>query len=184
MRKLGLTISNYRKKNQLTIREFSKQSGISTSLISQLERGIGNPSLQVLEIIAKTLGVPLFTLFIDDIDYSSLISKKENREKIYRQDNEHIVYDLLTPDFMKTNVEVLQMEIKPQSKTTESHYQHDNKEEIAVVVKGKINVQLEDEIFLLEEGDVVRIPKNMRHRFINESKSSAEVLFILTLSFY
>lgn len=36
---LGKTIRNYRENTNMTIREFSEYSGISTSLISQLERG-------------------------------------------------------------------------------------------------------------------------------------------------
>ena len=39
-------------------------AGISTSLISQIERGHANPSLNVLELIAKALNVPLFTLLL------------------------------------------------------------------------------------------------------------------------
>lgn len=184
MKQLGKTIMEYRKQNNMTIRDFSHHSGISTSLISQIERGLGNPSLNVLELLAQALGVPLFTLFINDIDTSSLISRKSERKKVYREDNAHIVYDLLTPDFMKTNISVLLMEIKPYSKTTESYYEHQDKEEIAVVMQGTINVQLSDEIHLLKQGDVVRIPKNTRHRFINNTDSSTEVLFILTPTFY
>ncbi|UTH00148.1 helix-turn-helix transcriptional regulator [Macrococcoides canis] len=184
MKQLGKTIMEYRKQNNMTIRDFSLHSGISTSLISQIERGLGNPSLNVLELLAQALGVPLFTLFINDIDTSSLISRKSERKKVYCEDNAHIVYDLLTPDFMKTNISVLLMEIKPHSKTTESYYEHEDKEEIAIVMHGKINVQLSDEIHLLNQGDVVRIPKNTRHRFINDTDSSTEVLFILTPTFY
>ncbi len=51
--RLGQTVLNYRKKKGMTIREFADFAGISTSLISQIERGQANPSLSVLELIAK-----------------------------------------------------------------------------------------------------------------------------------
>ncbi len=51
--RLGQTVLSYRKKNNMTIREFADYAGISTSLISQIERGHANPSLNVLELIAK-----------------------------------------------------------------------------------------------------------------------------------
>ena len=79
--RLGQTVLSYRKKNNMTIREFD-YAGISTSLISQIERGHANPSLNVLELIAKALNVPLFTLFINDIDTDSLISKKKIEKSI------------------------------------------------------------------------------------------------------
>ncbi|GAA0076662.1 XRE family transcriptional regulator [Clostridium sp. CTA-5] len=180
--RLGQTVLNYRKKNGMTIREFADYSGISTSLISQIERGQGNPSLNVLELIAKSLNVPLFTLFINDIDTDSLISKKKDRKKIYRENNDHIVYDVLTPDFMKAHIELLMMDLNPNSSTTENYYSHIDKEEIAVVMKGQVYVELERIEYFLEEGDVVRIPPNVKHKFLNKSSKTNNILFVLTPS--
>ncbi len=155
---LGQTVMNYRKQANMTIREFSHYSGISTSLISQIERNQANPSLNVLELISKALHVPLYTLFVNDIDTDSLISKKADRRKVYRENDEHIVHDILTPDFMKAHIEVLMMDIKGNSKTTESHYSHSDKEELAVVMSGELSVDLNGSLYEITEGDVVRIP--------------------------
>ena len=57
--RIGRRIRRYRKDKNLTIRQFSEISGVSTALVSQLERGIGNPSLSVLKLISGTLGIPL-----------------------------------------------------------------------------------------------------------------------------
>nr|EJQ78107.1 hypothetical protein IGC_03119 [Bacillus cereus HuA4-10] len=180
--RLGQTVLSYRKKNNMTIREFADYAGISTSLISQIERGHANPSLNVLELIAKALNVPLFTLFINDIDTDSLISKKTDRKKVYRENNDHIVYDVLTPDFMKARIEMLMMDLNRHANTTESHYSHEDKEEIAVVMKGEVYVELEGNEYFLEEGDVVRIPPNVKHRFLNKSSEMNHILFVLTPS--
>jgi len=180
--RLGQTVLNYRKKNGMTIREFADYAGISTSLISQIERGQGNPSLSVLELIAKALNVPLFTLFVNEIDTDSLISRKQDRKKIYRENSDHIVYDVLTPDFMKAHIELLMMDLNANTATTESHYSHDDKEEIAVVMKGQAYVELEGTEYFLDEGDVVRIPPNVKHRFLNKSDEPNHILFVLTPS--
>lgn len=126
--------------------------------------------------------MPLFTLFINNIDTSSLISRKQKRKKIYRENKDHIVYDVLTPDFMKARIEMLMMELNPFAVTTESHYSHSDQEEIAVIMKGVGYVELEGEEFELFEGDVVRIPPNVRHRFLNKSDEAIHVLFVLTPS--
>lgn len=178
--RLGQTVLNYRKKKGMTIREFAEYAGISTSLISQIERGQANPSLSVLELIAQALNVPLFTLFINDIDIDSLISRKKDRKKVYRENNDHIVYDVLTPDFMKARIELLIMDLNAHSSTTESHFSHEDKEEIAVVMKGQAYVELEGTEYLLEEGDVVRIPPNVKHRFSNKRDEPNHILFVLT----
>lgn len=180
--RLGQTVMSYRKKMGMTIREFAVYAGISTSLISQIERGNANPSLSVLELIAKALNVPLYTLFINEMDPQSLISRKKDRKNVYRENNDHIVYDILTPDFMKAHIELLMMDLNAFASTTESHYSHTDKEEIAVVMKGDTFVELEGTEFLLTEGDVVRIPPNVRHRFINKTGQKNHILFVLTPS--
>ncbi|WP_318036142.1 helix-turn-helix domain-containing protein [Halobacillus salinarum] len=177
---LGQTIFTYRKRTGMTIREFSDYAGISTSLISQIERGKGNPSLNVLELIASALNVPLFTLFVNEINTDSLISRKHDRNKVYREDSSHIVYDVLTPDFMKAPIELLMMDLNANSSTTKSHYSHEEKEEIAVVMNGRVYVELEGVEYFLDEGDVVRIPPNIKHRFLNKSTKASHVLFVLT----
>ncbi|WP_072985987.1 helix-turn-helix domain-containing protein [Clostridium cavendishii] len=182
LRLIGRTIRNYRKNTNMTIREFAEYSGISTSLISQLERGHGNPSLTVLELLATALNVPLYTLFVNDIDSNTLISHKNDRKKIFRKDKSHIVQDILTPDFMKSHIQLLTMELNGNSATTDNHYEHEDKEEIAVVIYGKVSVQLENEIYPLEEGDVVRIPARINHRFINNNDTKVTVLFVLVPS--
>lgn len=39
----GETIKQYRERNRLTLRQFSKLSGVDYATLSRLERGIGNP---------------------------------------------------------------------------------------------------------------------------------------------
>ena len=52
--RIGKKINQFRKEKKLTIKEFSDLSGISTALVSQLERGIGNPTLSVLNPHSET----------------------------------------------------------------------------------------------------------------------------------
>lgn len=55
----GEKIINYRRKNHITIKELAKRTNLSTAIISQLERGLGNPTLKVLSDLADELGVTL-----------------------------------------------------------------------------------------------------------------------------
>jgi transcriptional regulator with XRE-family HTH domain len=180
---LGERILNSRKAKGITIREFAKQTGLSISILSQIERGIANPSLNSLRAIAEALNIPLSSLFINEIDHESLLLRKGNRKKVYRENSDHIVFDILTPEHMKSNVEILWMTLNPNSETTSGYMEH-NKEEFAVVMKGNVYVILEDKEYLLNEGDTVRILPRMKHKFRNKSNSHIEVLFILSLSIF
>lgn len=178
---IGKNVMNFRRNRKMTIREFSKYSGISTSLISQIERGQANPSLEILTILSKALNVPLYSLFLEDVELESLISRKKDRKTIYFKNDDQCLYDVLTPDFIKTHIEMLMMDLYPNSATTKKYFVHQNKEELAVLMNGSVFVELDNIEFELYEGDLVRIPPNIKHRFINKSMDLvATVLFVLT----
>jgi transcriptional regulator with XRE-family HTH domain len=59
-------LKTLRNEKQLTQEELAKITGLSTSFISSLERGINAPSFETLERIAKALGVSVRALF--DVD--------------------------------------------------------------------------------------------------------------------
>jgi len=178
---LGRRIAEYRKRRGLSIREFSKEVDLSASLLSQIERGLANPSLSTLRLISEGLALPLYTLFIDDISHESLILRKADRKKIYRENPEHVVYDLLSPHYMKSNVDILWAILKPQSETTSGFMAH-NKEEFGILMKGEVVVIIDDQEHTLYEGDTVRLLPRMKHKFRNDTHESIEILFILTSS--
>ena len=128
--RIGRKIHQYRKDKSLTIKEFSDISGISTALVSQLERGIGNPSLSVLRLICRTLDISLSSLFFEEIDNASLIRRRADHERIHNPNEKNAVYFNLTPGPLKSNVELLMMVLGPGRETNRDFSQH-FEEEIA-----------------------------------------------------
>ena len=54
MTKVGSIIARERANLGMTIGELARKAGISEGLLSQLERGMGNPSIQMLSMLART----------------------------------------------------------------------------------------------------------------------------------
>ena len=76
---IGQKIMNYRRTKDMTIKEMATRTGLSTSLISQLERGDKVPSLETLIHIANTLGVTTDDLLCDYLDAErSVVNQKVN----------------------------------------------------------------------------------------------------------
>jgi transcriptional regulator with XRE-family HTH domain len=59
---VGDNISLFRKKNKLTLEELSKKAGISTSFLSNIERGSRKATLHTIDKIADALDKPLSSL--------------------------------------------------------------------------------------------------------------------------
>ena len=171
--KIGHKIQEYRRIHNITIKEFAEITNLSAGLISQLERGMGNPSLSALKSIASALKISLSSLFEEEISNESLILRREDRNP----DQKHILYDVLTPSPLNSSVELLLMKLK-QNSTTFGDFSTHVEEELAFVLEGEVSIVFENEEFLLREGDTIRILPNRGHKFRNDKDSDVKVLFI------
>lgn len=134
-----------------------------------------------MELIVKVLNVLLFIFFINDIDIDLFIFKKKDWKKVYWENNDYIVYDVLIFDFMKVCIEMLMMDLNKWVNIIESYYFYEDKEEIVVIMKGEVYVELEGKEYYLEEGDVVCILLNVKYWFLNKSDELNYILFVLIL---
>ena len=62
-RQFAKRLKTLRIEKQLTQEELAKRTNLSTSFISNLERGVNAPSFETLESIAEALGVSVKDLF-------------------------------------------------------------------------------------------------------------------------
>ncbi|MBZ9687026.1 helix-turn-helix domain-containing protein [Clostridium estertheticum] len=175
---VGQKIAEYRKSKSLNIRELGKLAKVTPSMISQIERGLANPSINTLKLIAKALEVPLFTFFIDSVSTYDRVVRADKRKKIIFPDSRNFGYELLSPD-LNGSIELALMTLTPNSCSSEEVMSHKG-EEAALVIKGKIKLSLGDDEIILYTGDSVRIQPHDRHKWENIFDSDAEVVFAIT----
>ena len=61
---VGSTIKNIRTSKGIMLKEVAEKCGISSSMLSQIEKGTANPSLNTIREIAHVLEVPIFKFFM------------------------------------------------------------------------------------------------------------------------
>ncbi len=69
---VGTAVKNHRSLAGLTLAELSKQSSVSTAMISKIERGQVSASLSTLDALAKSIGVPLINFFAGTVERSDV----------------------------------------------------------------------------------------------------------------
>jgi len=177
---IGKKIADLRKSKKLTIKDLAEEAKVTASMLSQLERGLANPSINTLKTIALALDVPLFTFFIEDETKENLVIKPSDRKQmiIPSEGDELITYELLSPD-LKGDVELAIMTLSPKSHTSKDNFKHTG-EEVAYVSKGKVHIFLNDSELTLEEGDSIKIPPNMMHRWYNPYSIESVVIFAVS----
>lgn len=169
----------YRQLNNLTIAQMAEQTELSTALISQIERQLANPSLSVLEILAKTLGITISELFEEEIDEESLVLRRKERERIYYKSNHQKTYHyILTPEPMKSSIRVAYVHLAPLSESLDGDYFSHKNDEIVYVLSGTVVTCYEQSQIELYSGDTLRIPANKKHRYCNETNEPVKILTI------
>lgn len=164
-----------RKSKSLSMRELAKRAEITPSMLSQIEKGSTNPSIQTLKSLARVLDVPVFTFLMDEIHTKDLIVKKNERRKM-TVDGLH--YELVSPDFTSQLATAI-MRLSPGSASSDQSLSHKG-EEVAFVLEGPIHLTLLEDEYELETGDSVKIPAYTKHRWENRGAREASILFSVT----
>lgn len=162
--KIGDSIRKLRLQKDLTIQQLSELTGLSQSLISQVERDLVSPSVVSLWKIAQALGVPA-GYFFEASSTGNMVVRKNQRKKLLLP-SFNAAYELLSPDTSR-NMEFLMITLDPgETNTTDGLLTHKG-EECGVVISGTMQVQLGDETYVLEEGDSIYFKSTIPHRFKN-----------------
>ena len=78
-RQLGGAIRRRRHAASLTLATVSERAGISVSMLSQVERGLLDPSLDTLRKIADALGTAPFRLLAEEGPVAGVVRRGERR---------------------------------------------------------------------------------------------------------
>lgn len=179
---VGKQVRSIRKEVGLTLERLGELSGLSIGLISQIERGLANPSFATLVQLAHGLGIPVGKLFqVQDQRRSPVVRKSERRRL-----NNHGVgleddgsrYELLTPD-LNGALEVTWVETPPGYDMSATPYQH-NGEEFGLILSGRKDVYLDGVRYELSAGDSIRYPSTTPHWYVNPGDEVCTAIWVST----
>lgn len=157
---VGSILSRERKHRGMTIAELARKAGISSGLLSQLERGMGNPSIETLSHLARTLGIPIGTFFETVSAAPGEVVHPHSRRRLVLEDS-GMTYQLLVPD-LQGALSMLYIELPPGFSNAEAPFSH-NGEEVVFVQSGAIELHIGDRTMLLEAGDSIRFSSTIKH---------------------
>ncbi len=159
--------------------------GVSTSLISQVERGLTSPSLDVLWAIARALDVPIGTFFQEEGDIAgpeesqgpgAVVVRLDHRKKLGV--NSSLVYELLSPD-LRHQIELVWVEFGPGVEGPLAPFSHPGEEQM-VVIRGEMHFWVDGVEYVLQAGDCITIDASRPHRAGNRSDVPAIVIAAIT----
>lgn len=176
---IGKKLQMYRAARGLSIRELSDVTGITSSMLSQIEHDQVNPSINSLKTIAAALGVPLYRFFQDDIVTEPIVRKGKRKTIGRAEQSEDVFYELLTPN-TSGSIEFCMMIIPPHTASAEEAHCHIG-EEVAYLLEGEsVDLIVEESVYTLYRDDSVRINPFSNHVWKNQTDYMVKVIFAIT----
>lgn len=176
--KIGAKIRQYRLSNKMSMKELAECANITQSMLSQIERDLANPSITTLRLIADALKIPMFQFFLDNSNVDKFIVTPDTRKQLAFPDDKGLKYELLTPD-LQGDIQFCIM-VLPAGTSTINNSMHHEGEEVALVLKGKADVYVDESKITLKQNHSIRIPPGADHRWENNYNKDVEVIFATT----
>lgn len=171
---LGDTLRRIREKQNLNIAQLAKETGMTSSHISQIERDLASPSVATLRKIASVLNVPISTFFDQDQSEAGSVVHRNHRKKLQLSDSD-VEYELLSPDFTST-IQMLLTIIEPGVHTSEEPMSHGGKEECAVVMGGSVKFTIGGDSYTLNDGDSIYYDPRVPHKIVNTGETEVTII--------
>jgi len=175
-RAIGEKIRLLRSRRGLTLDQAAALTGVSKSMIGQIERGNSAPTVTTLWKICNGFTVS-FSSLLEQCEQAVSVARKAQLQPLAERD----VYRLFTyiPFDFKRKFEAFRLELLGLARhASEAHA--DALEEFVYVTEGHVEVCVEDDSHRLEKDDLLRFGAQVRHSYNNPSDTEAG-LFIISV---
>lgn len=176
---IGAQIRELRETAGLTLAQLGSRAGVSQGLISQIERGQGNPAYLTLIKIAQALGVPVGAFFAAPETEARYGIVRANERRRLQITDKGLVYELLNPSLTGQLFNVI-AHVPPGYSNETAPFRHPGAEESLLVVQGRFYVQVGQQGYSLETGDSVTYQADQTHWFRNPGDTEAVVFATMT----
>jgi len=174
MKFLYKRIKEERKKRNMTLKELSRLSEVSTGLISSMERGVVNPSIDVVIKICRSLHIDPAHLIDAGSKGELIITKRRDQYGIV--DNKSSSFVVTPIGLQQAKNAVLLTYINPKEEFGRKHISYDTAE-LILVLNGKVKLFYGEEEYILEVGDSAYFSADRIHYIKNLSAGKATLVW-------
>ncbi len=173
---IGRRIKRLRLNSGMTLEVLAEKVDLSASYLSRIERGKNSPSLNVLVKLAKVMNVSVRSFFDpEDIKGGVLIRRRDDRS-ILTDEYHRTKFDEILPPGVVSNFAVSRIIFEVGGK-------YEKKEELhrgyktGVVIKGKLELTVGDNVYTLMEGDSFCLDTAVPYFLKNTGEIPLDIVF-------
>ena len=178
MPEIGKNISLIRKLKNLSLEELSRRSGVSTGMLSQIEKDKVNPTVAVVWKISYGLNVPFHELLARDEEKPLFNVMHKNESVILERHDGRVIFRILSPLSMAEKLEIYTLLLKKDGVLESAPHSPDT-EEFVTVINGKITVEVNSKKAVLKEGDTIHFHADVKHIIRNENDGDSFLYMVV-----
>ncbi len=166
---LGQQLRGLRKEKGLSLQALAAGCGISVGTLSQVERGISSASVKTLSRLAQRLDVSVNSLLRNvekqEGELGGRVARAKNHRAIVMKDRK-ILKEIITPP-QCLSLDLYRVRIQPGGSTGDDLFITDGGEIAGTVIQGSMELWIENQLILLQEGDSFCYPSAAPRRWSN-----------------
>ena len=177
MENIGQRLKTLRQKQGLSQRKLAQIAGVSNATVSLIEHGRTDPSMGLLRKILNSLGVSFAEFFSSETTTSE--KYYYSRDELSEIGSGPISYLQVGSDLSESQLQILYERYDPGADTGQSMLSHDA-EEGGIVLQGRLELTIGDEVQVLSAGDAYLFNSRLPHRFRNTGNEECLVVSACT----
>lgn len=164
--KIGKKLNRIRKTRDLSLDKLAEMTGVSKSMLGQIERGESIPTVTTLWKIANGLRLT-FSSFIDEEQPSVSIVNISEINPLKEENGGVRVYPIFPFESNKQfEVYTIELDAGYYHKSDKHNY---GVEEYVLVTKGVLDIEIDEKMYTINEGNSVRFVADSIHFYHNKT---------------
>ena len=177
-RELGSRVRQLRNLQNWSLEELAAASGVSRSMLSQIEREQANPTLAVTLRIARAFGLSLGDLLKTPGAATTVNVIRANDHTYHYRSDKDCRIRTLSPLHLEKDIEFYEVRLQPGGALRSSAH-FEGTREFLTVQKGSIRVESAGDSEELTAGDSASYHADVPHAIVNAGKSEAVTYLIV-----
>jgi transcriptional regulator with XRE-family HTH domain len=177
---VGRKVKKLRTEKGWSLEQLAGTSGVSRSMLSEIEREKANPTLTVTFRIARAFGMTLQEL-IGSVEASASkiqVIRAGDRAQVFRTDKQCEIRTL-SPLNLEKDVEFYQVTLRPDG-ALRSQPHFEGTREFLTVEDGSVRIESDQDVEELSKGDSGTYRADVPHAIVNTSNADA-LLFLVVI---
>ena len=169
-------LKNIRKENKWSLDAVSEMTGVSKSMLGQIERGESSPTVATLWKIATGLHIS-FTGLLEQTEQDAQIIPKTEVKALLNDGGHFRLYPFF-PYSKERRFEMLSIEMDPGSRS-DSEAHEAGTEEFVLVYEGCLILEADGKRHVVEEGNGIHFQADRPHVYENGSSSNTRICMLI-----